>query len=65
MSEQATWSHPKRKTKLAGTWEYDWAGGFFIIWLDSIDPITGDQRRVITYNDHPEWGHWKLGKALS
>jgi len=31
--------------------------------LDSVDRITGEQRRFQVHDDKPEWGGWKLQKT--
>jgi len=59
----ATWSNGKRA--VSGTWDYYWAGDYFSITLASKDRVTGEQRSFRVYGDSPEWGKWKLDRALS
>jgi hypothetical protein len=58
MWKEAIWINGKKKIK--GRWIYNWCADKFCIILDSKDPITGQNRRIETYNDVPEWGKWKL-----
>ncbi len=58
MSHKATWANGKRR--IEGEWDYVWNGDVFVIQLYSKDRITGQNRRVLTHNDTPEWGNWKL-----
>lgn len=62
---RATWRHPKRARLQAGEWEYNRSGGYFVIRLDSEDPVTGQRRVFTTYNDTPDWGEWKRLKPSS
>jgi hypothetical protein len=55
--KKATWKNGNKK--VTGKWTYDWASDQFIIFLDSVDPVTGASRKVVTGGDHPEWGNWK------
>ena len=48
------------KTTITGWWCYNWASRTFLVLLDSVDRITGEQRRLLVHNDTPEWGRWKL-----
>jgi len=48
------------KQKQTGEWKYFWGSDKFIIWLDSVDRITGRQRQVEVHGEKPEWGNWKL-----
>lgn len=57
---KATWKNKKRT--ISGQWEYIWQSDSFVIVLNSIDRITGERKRIVTSNDTPEWGNWKLVK---
>ena len=57
IDKKATWKNGKKKVK--GSWYYNWAGDFFVITLDSRDPITGQPRQFLVYGESPEWGNWK------
>ncbi len=48
------------KETITGEWRYNWASDNFSIWLDSKDPITGEKRFLISYDDEPRWGNWRL-----
>lgn len=48
------------KITVWGEWEYQWSSDRFLIVLDSRDPITGEQRRMVVSGDMPEWGKFKL-----
>lgn len=51
----------KGNKKLTGRWIYNWAGDHFWVHIDGKDPETGLERRVFkVYDDHPEFGEWKL-----
>lgn len=54
---RATWTNGKRS--VTGCWEWVWSAQRFVIVLDSRDRMTGEQRRIVTSNDTPEWGNWK------
>jgi hypothetical protein len=55
--QKATWKNGKKT--ITGKWAYHWASDQFYIYLDSVDPVTGAARKVVTGGDHPEWGNWK------
>ncbi len=57
-TKPGTWTNGKRT--VTGRWIYVWASQRFVIWLDSRDRVTGANRRIVTANDTPEWGNWKL-----
>lgn len=54
----ATWKNGRKK--LTGSWSYNWAGDYFLVTLDKRDEITGQPRQFRIYDEHPEWGKWKL-----
>lgn len=56
----AEWSHPKRKKNIKGTYEYNWAGDFFVVSLHKKCPITRKYISHRVYNDTPEWDKWTL-----
>lgn len=56
--KQGKWKNGTRT--VTGQWLYVWHRDCFIIALNSNDPITGEQRKITTSNDSPEWGKWKL-----
>lgn len=58
MCREATWENGKRT--VTGTWDYNWAGDFFNISLNSRDRVTGSARQFRVWGDAPEWGNWKL-----
>ncbi len=58
MMQPGTWTKGKRK--ITGWWEYYRPSDTFTIVLDSKDPVTGQERRVVTHNDKPEFNGWKL-----
>ncbi len=53
-----TWTDGKRTE--SGRWDYCWGGDYFVVILDSRDPVTGMPRQFRVYDDHPEWGNFKL-----
>lgn len=61
--KEAKWINGKQV--VTGRWEYNWPRDEFVIWLDKKDRITGDYKKIITTNDFPEWGNWKLVKGES
>ena len=60
IAKRGTWRHPRRKKPQTGTWEYNLAGDNFLILLDTYDPITEKRRSIVSYQEKPEWGLWKL-----
>lgn len=56
---RATWKHPKRMKAETGSWRYYSLGGYFEIYLDSKDPVTGQERNFRVYGDVPEWGKYR------
>lgn len=58
MCTEATWVNGKRR--MTGWWLYNRSTDRFYIRLNSRDRITGEDRRITTANDSPEWGNWKL-----
>ena len=61
MARKAVWKK-RGKPDLHGSYEYCWAGGFFTLWLDSTDPVTGRQRVFRTYDDDVSFNGYKLVK---
>jgi len=59
----ATWKSGKKL--LTGCWEYSTIFDKFDVWLDKIDPLTGNRAHIIVEGSSesgPEWGPWKLVK---
>lgn len=56
---EGAWRHPKRKKDLTGEWKY-LGGDRFVICLDKIDSVTGQNKVLTVYGDAPEWDKWKL-----
>ena len=55
--KEAKWSNGE--ATISGRWIYDWGADRFLIWLDSIDPVTQQPRGLSVSGDKPEWGNWK------
>lgn len=49
---------------LTGRWQYK-GSDRFVIALDSVDPVTGQERNFSVYGDSPEWGNWKLDRSAN
>lgn len=58
MWTKARWTNGK--TTISGRWYYDWSSDKYFIRLDTKDPVTDKNRRVISGGETPEWGNWKL-----
>jgi hypothetical protein len=59
-AKSGTWRNGKRM--VTGRWWWDGAAQRFRIELNSVDRITGENRRISVAGEHPEWGKWKLDR---
>jgi len=57
---KTVWQNMETGETVSGNWCYIWHEDRFIIYLDSIDPITGRARIVQCSGDHPRWGKWEI-----
>lgn len=58
--KNAKWKNIKTKKIITGSWTYNWSGNYFFISLDKREPISGMPIEFKIYDEHPEWGNWKL-----
>ena len=49
----------KGNKTMNGKWKYNRSSDTFTIFLDSFDPVTGQQRVVTTY-DEPNFNGWEI-----
>lgn len=45
---------------ITGSWHYNWAADRFSISLDSVDEVTGCQRKFLVAGEAPEFNGWEL-----
>lgn len=58
---EATWRNTKTGKRVKGRWRFNWASDSFTIVL-SRDKTTGSPRVIVSTDDEPIWGDWKLVK---
>lgn len=59
----ATWKHETTGKVVTGSWNYWWAGDYFVVQLDGNDDLGMRRQQFHVHNDGPEWGLWRLVRA--
>ena len=62
--KRAVWIKRNRRP-MAGAFKYCWSGGYFLVRLDSVDPVTGLTREFRVYNDDVSFNGWHLAEPES